>query len=95
MSGEASRVLSDDDVLAIAEAMTVQLKKEKSDFYISDERHYEHHQAWSKFDDEKIRTMHDLINAYRNARSLFWRGFLGLVIIGSLAAAAVGLGFKG
>lgn len=30
------------------------------------------------FSKDEIRDMHDLLKAYRNARGLFWKAFLGL-----------------
>lgn len=67
---------------------------QKHDFWIDPEQHYKDHSRWKGFDDEQIRTMHDLIKTYRAARGLFWKAFLGLAIIGALGMAAVGLGFK-
>ena len=94
MGGDDSRVLSDKDVQVLAEKLMNVVHEQKHDFWIDPESHYRDHARWSGFDDDQIRTMHDLITTYKNARNLFWKAFLGLAIIGSIVAAAVGLGFK-
>ncbi|MEW6647195.1 MAG: hypothetical protein AB1450_08360 [Pseudomonadota bacterium] len=86
--------LSDADADKLAETLINKVREHKHDFWIDPEKHYQDHAKLSGLGDEDIRTLHDLIQAFRNARSLFWRAFLGFAIIGSLVAVAVGMGFS-
>lgn len=86
--------LTDADTERLAEALIRKVHEHKHDFWIDPEKHYQDHAKIQGLGDEDIRTLHDLIQAFRNARSLFWRAFLGFAIVGTLVAAAIGMGFR-
>ena len=89
----SDRTLTDKDIDALAETLIEKVHEHKHDFWIDPEDHYKDHARIGGFDDDAIRSMHDLVKAYRSARSLFWKAFLGFAIIGALIASAVGMGF--
>lgn len=86
--------ISEADAEKLAEVLIRKVHEQKHDFWIDPEKHYQDHAKMRGLDDEDIRSLHDLIQAYRNARSLFWRAFLGFAIVGTVVAAAVGMGFS-
>lgn len=90
----SERTLTDADVDALAEKLITSVHAQKHAFWIDPEQHYADHSRWKGFDDDQIRSLHDLIKAYRTARGTFWKAFLGLAIVGAVAMMAVGLGFK-
>lgn len=90
----ADRALTDKDIDALASLLIEKVHAQKHDFWIDPEVHYQDHAKLQDFKPDDIRTLHDLLIAYRSARGLFWKAFLGLAIIGSLVLVAVGLGAK-
>jgi hypothetical protein len=86
--------LTPDDVRSIATEIINQVHEQKHTFWINPERHYKDHAKVQKFSDDDIHSLADLAKAWRSARGLFWKAFLGLAILGSLAMVAVGFGFK-
>jgi hypothetical protein len=86
--------LTEQEIDIIAERMVKRVRETHHDFWIDNETHYNDHQRLGLLSIADIHDLSDLLSAYRNARSLFWRAFLGLAIIGSLALAFVGFGVK-
>lgn len=87
--------LEDAEIDRVADQLIERIHAQKHEFWVDPESHYQDHRRIRKLEDDDIHTLRDLINAYKNARTLFWRAFLGLAIIGSIVLAAVGMGFKG
>lgn len=77
MPDERRHPLSDADVERIATAVA---EKASAAFHISEEKHYNDHQR-----------LNNLLEAYENAQSAFWKGFLSLVIIGAIMLAGIGI----
>lgn len=86
--------LSDDQVDRLAERLVNKVREGKHEFWIDPEQHYQDHAKIGHLQSDEIHTLKDLIAAYRNARTLFWRAFLGLAILGSVVMAALGMGLK-
>nr|BDD46290.1 hypothetical protein 10 [Gammaproteobacteria bacterium] len=84
--------ISERDADLIAAKLINHIREQKHDFWIDPEKHYRDHERMRGFDDEEIRTLHDLVTAYRNARGLFWKSFLGFAIVGAVVLAAFGVG---
>ncbi|MEK6849140.1 MAG: hypothetical protein AABY01_01070 [Nanoarchaeota archaeon] len=76
MSEERRSALSEDDINRIVDAVA---NKTKEAFHIEEEVHYNQHKRLDK-----------LLDAYDTATSMFVRGFLALVIAGSLVLAGIG-----
>lgn len=74
---ERRQPLSDDDIERIAEAVA---KKTTETFHIDDEVHYNSHQRLDK-----------LLDAYDSATNMFWKAFLGLVILGAIILASISI----
>lgn len=72
-------MISDEDIMRIAQAVTAQVK---TSFHIEEESHYNSHKRIDK-----------LLDAYDGATNLFWKSFLGLLIVGALVLA--GMSAKG
>jgi hypothetical protein len=85
--------LTEKDAELLAEKLIEKVHERKHNFWIEPEQHYKDHARWRGFDEEQIRSLHDLLQAYRQARSLFWKAFLGFAIVGAIAGAAIGMGF--
>ena len=77
-------MLHDDQetIEAIAKAVVEQVHQSKHAFWIEPEQHYQDHLA-----------MRQVAETMRTTRSIFFRAFLGLVVIGSIVLAGLGLGF--
>ncbi|MBE0454840.1 MAG: hypothetical protein ACNA7T_10310 [Haliea sp.] len=86
--------LDETDIDKIAERLVKKVRADKHEFWVDPESHYHDHKRFRKLDDDDIHTLRDLVMAYRNARGLFWRSFLGFAIIGSLVLGALGMGFR-
>lgn len=87
------RTLTDKDIDALATTLIEKVHAHKHDFWIDPEKHYQEHALLRGFKPDEISSLHDLVAAYRSARGLFWKAFLGFAIIGALIATAVGMGF--
>lgn len=70
--------LSDKDVTRIAEKMVTHIQKTHHSFWIDPQTHYDDHVA-----------MREVIGSWTSAKGIFARAFIGLVILGTLAMAAV------
>lgn len=78
-----SLVLSDEDVGRIADKMIEHIQLQKHDFWIDPEAHYQDHLK-----------MRAIAGSWDNASSIFFKAFLGLVVIGSVVLAMIGLSGK-
>jgi hypothetical protein len=87
--------LDENEVKQLADSLIDRIHSKGHDFWIDPETHYQDHSKLRGLAADDIRTLHDLIDAFRNARSLFWKAFLGFAIVGSLILAAVGLNLGG
>jgi len=67
--------ITDDDIDRIAEAVAV---KTKAAFHIEEEVHYNAHKRLDR-----------LLEACDDATNIFWKAFLGLVVIGAIVLAGV------
>lgn len=54
-------------------------KTHHGDFHISPEDHYKQHAE-----------LCDILGIFKQAKGLFWKAFIGLVIVGAIAMAALG-----
>jgi len=86
--------LTEQDATLLAEKLIEKVHEQKHNFWIEPEQHYNDHARWRGFDEDQIRSLHDLIKAYRSARGLFWKAFLGFAIVGTLVLVAIGMGVK-
>jgi hypothetical protein len=81
-------------VEALAEKLIEKVHERDRSFWIEPEEHYQDHARWRGFKDDEIHSLRDLVDAFRSARSLFWKAFLGFAIVGAIVAAAFGVHFK-
>lgn len=72
--------LSEADIERIATAVA---EKTKEAFHIEEEKHYNDHQR-----------LDAMLAAYEGARNIFWKTFLGMVIVGAIIMAGI-VGVKG
>lgn len=77
MEQERRQPLTDEDVQRIANVVADRVHEA---FYIDEEKHYNQHQR-----------LDALLKVYEDARNIFWKGFLGLVILGAIFLAGVGI----
>lgn len=77
MEHERRQPLSDEDIDRIAQAVA---SKAKEAFHIEEEKHYNDHQRLDR-----------LLTAYEEATGMIRKAFYGLVIIGTIALAGVGI----
>lgn len=85
--------MSPEDIDRIAAILAEKTHERKQDFYIDPERHYQdHHDRRHKSLNEKDEAdLRQLIEMFQTVRGLFFRSFLGLAIIGTIALAGYGL----
>lgn len=79
-NGEERRELhlltaTDIDRIAIAVA-----RKTHEAFHLEEEKHYNDHKR-----------LDSVLDAYDNATNIFWKSFLGLIIIGAVILAGIGI----
>lgn len=89
--GNEARMLTDSDVDALAEKLINKVHEQKHDFWIEPEQHYIDHAALRALKPEDISSLQELVKAYRSARSLFWKSFLGFAIVGSVVLVGIGI----
>lgn len=94
MAGESKGTLSEADLKQVKAIFDNSLDEQKKNFWIDAEQHYVDHANLRSFKAEDIHSLQDLAEAYRAARSLFWKAFLGAAIVGSLILSAIGVGFE-
>jgi len=75
--------MTNEEIDAVAARLCSMLQEHRKDFWIEPEEHYNDHKELS-----------DLIKDWKAAKTIFWKAFIGLAVIGSIALAAVGLGHK-
>jgi len=73
--------LNEDEVRAIAKAVVEEVQQSHHTFWIEPEQHYQDHLA-----------MREVSDTLKTTRSIFFKAFLGLVVLGSIILAAVGMG---
>ena len=73
--------MTDEELNIIAEKICIRMKAEQKSFSIEPETHYNSHKDIS-----------ELVADYRNAKSVFWKAFIGLAVIGGVVLATIGLG---
>lgn len=88
----AGRTLSDADVDALAERLIDKVHAQKHDFWIDPEEHYKAHARMNSLNEDEFHSLRDLVKAYRSARGLFWKAFLGFAIIGAFFLLIIGMG---
>lgn len=74
--------MTPDEVNLIAAAVCAQIKADQPSFFIPAEAHYNSH-----------KNMDDLVADWKLAKSIFWKAFIGLAMLGMLALSAVGGGY--
>ena len=77
MTDDRRQPISEQDIERIAVAVA---EKASAAFHISEEKHYNDHQKLDR-----------ILEAYENAQSIFWKGFLSLVIVGAILLSGIGL----
>ncbi len=77
MTDDRRQPISEQDIERIAAAVA---EKASAAFHISEEKHYNDHQKLDR-----------ILEAYENAQSIFWKGFLSLVIVGAILLSGIGL----
>ena len=87
--------LSKEDLHELAVALAPMLNQHMSESYqIPPERHYQDHMAWEQlckvFDAETISALREMLASYRTGKSIFWRVFLTVAALGSMALAFQG-----
>jgi len=55
-------------------------KEAHGNFHVPEELHYVEHSE-----------LRDLLKDYKTAKSMFWKAFLGLVILGAIVLAGIGI----
>ncbi len=75
-------MLKKEEVEAIARAVVEEVKESKHAFWIEPEDHYKDHLA-----------MRDMYTTFSGVKGIFFKAFVGLVVVGSLVTAAIGMGF--
>jgi hypothetical protein len=55
------------------------LTEERKNFWVDPEQHYKDHLE-----------LHDIVHEWRTIRGMFWKAFVGMGIIGSIAMAGIG-----
>ncbi len=70
--------LSDETIQKLAEAIA----KQKGGFYVEPEAHYNQHRRMERF-----------LDAYDNASGIVVKSVIGILIVGVIAAMALGLGW--
>jgi hypothetical protein len=94
---EERRSLSDIDIERLADALAPKLvedvRRTHHDFWIDAETHYMDHKRWQDFDSEEMYDLKNLVRMFRVTRGLWFRTFIGLAIVGTIAAMAFGMGF--
>lgn len=71
------------DIDKIADAMVTRIQKTHHNFWIDPQRHYDDHMS-----------MREVIQSWRSGKSIFTKIFIGLLVVGSITLAMVGLGIK-
>jgi len=75
-------MLEKTEVEAIARAVVKEVQDSKHAFWIEPEDHYKDHLA-----------MRDMHETFSGVKGIFFKAFLGLVVLGSIIISAVGMGF--
>lgn len=72
--------LKEEDIDKIADKMVQRIQSTHHSFWIDPEQHYQDHLS-----------IREVIGSWRSAKSIFARAFIGLVVIGTIVMALVGL----
>lgn len=87
--------LSDEDCQRIAEQIFTFVVKEKQDFWIDSEQHYNDHKSWQQFVKEiptdDMYQLKELIKLFRLSKGIFVRAVIGFAVLGTLVVTAVGI----
>ncbi len=75
-------MLKKEEVEAIARAVVIEVKESKHAFWIEPEDHYKDHLA-----------MRDMYTTFSGVKGIFFKAFVGLVVLGGLIMSAIGMGF--
>ena len=75
-------MLEKEEVEAIARAVVEEVKESKHAFWIEPEDHYKDHLA-----------MRDMNKMFSGVKGMFFKAFVGLVILGGITLSAIGMGF--
>ena len=75
-------MLNKSEVEAIARAVVAEVKESKHAFWIEPEDHYKDHLA-----------MRDMYDTFSGVKGIFFKAFIGLVVVGGLILSAIGMGF--
>ena len=75
-------MLNKTEVEAIAHAVVKEVHESKHAFWIEPEDHYKDHLA--------MRDMHD---TFSGVKGVFFKAFIGLVVLGGLILSFIGMGF--
>lgn len=73
----------DDRIIKIIRATIHELKDDRKEFWIQPETHYKSHEGLDK-----------LISVYETTNSILVKAFIGLVLIGGLVLAGIGIGWE-
>jgi len=84
--------MTPEDIDRVAEILIEKIHARKHDFWIDPETHYQDHQKHKShtLNNEDEADLRQLIGMFQTARGLFFKSFIGLAIIGSIALAAYG-----
>lgn len=95
MSYRMANKLSKEEIQELSDALVEGVKAKDKNFWISAEEHYLDHKDWSDFKKvigaEGVYDLKQLLETYRLARSLWIKAFIGLAIVGTIAAAGYGI----
>lgn len=71
--------MTPEEVDQVAAAVCQKLDTHRQEWWVEPETHYNQHKEIAS-----------LLSDYKEARSLFWKAFLGFAVVGSAAAAILG-----
>lgn len=94
--------MSSVDIEKLAEVLSPKLsealKSNQKDFWVNAEKHYNDHKDWDELREtingEGMYDLKNLLKLYRTTKSLWFRAFIGLAVLGSIVLAGVGLGVE-
>jgi hypothetical protein len=72
--------LTDQEIEQIAQRILAQIHEERHNFAVPPEQHYNAH-----------RSIDELLADWRLAKSIFWKAFIGLAVLGGIILSTLGL----
>lgn len=71
--------MTENDVDKIASAVCSKIQEHRQSWWVEPETHYNQHKQ-----------LGELLDEYKEAKNIFWKSFIGVLITGSLVITAVG-----